>query len=114
MHHAGRSSLAHWWYRLRFHTENVCKTSGRFHLDCPPSDLCIVVSPTKARQTSVLIIEAASKSEGLETGVGVHRDVAEVVIVHALYNCTSRGVNHQSRATEVIGDDPVRDAGLYH
>src|SRR5439155_2377038 len=78
----------------------------------PPSNLRIIISCPEASEASVLVVETAREAEGLEAGVGVERDVAELVVVDPLRNRTSGSVDHQSRATEMIGDDPVRDAGL--
>src|SRR5438552_12639019 len=80
----------------------------------PTSNLCVIISRPESRQARMLIEEPAREAERLEPGIGVHCDVAELVVVHALDNRTSRCVDHQSRAAEMIRDDPVRDAGLDH
>jgi hypothetical protein len=50
-------------------------------LGCPTAGFRIVVPGAKARQLAVRIVQPTGKAEGLESGVRVQRNVAELVVV---------------------------------
>src|SRR5207253_3271190 len=79
-------------------------------LDCPATRLRIAVAGAKARKPRVLVVEPTGEAEGLEAGVGVECDVAELVVVDSLDDCASGRVNDQARAAEVITDNAVSHA----
>ncbi len=59
-------------------------------------------------------MQATRKAEGLESRVGVLRDIAKFVVVEALGDGAVGGVDDQPRAAEVVADDAVGDTALDH
>ncbi len=85
-----------------------------FVFGCPSSDGRIVVASTEADEAGVAVVEASGEAEGLEAGVGVEENDAELVIVDALGDGSVGGVNDEADAAEMVGDDAVHLAAFEH
>lgn len=78
----------------------------------PPAGLEIIISGSKSDQFGVAVVEPPGKSEGLEAGVGIERDITKLIIVQPLRNGTVGGVDNKPWATEVIANDAIRHTAL--
>jgi hypothetical protein len=63
-------------------------------------------------QLRVSIIQSTRKSKGLEAGIRVGDDLAELIVVHPLDNGTGGDIDDKPRAAEMVADDPVGHPAL--
>src|SRR5207253_2531437 len=75
----------------------------------PPTNHRVVVSRPEANKLCISVVKTASKAKRLETRVRIVDDVAKLVVVHALGDCPGRRVDNRPGASEVIGENTVRD-----
>src|ERR1700694_133318 len=80
----------------------------------PLSNPRIKISPSKAVKLCVSIINPPCKAKRLEAGIAVLQHSAELVVVHPLDNFSSCHFNDQPRTTQVIRDDAIDLARLFH
>ena len=53
------------------------------------------------------IVQSSRKAEGLEAGIGVGDNAAELVVVEFLNDIAGGNINEQARAAEVVGNDAI-------
>src|SRR4051812_24655522 len=58
----------------------ICSTKPQRILCGPPTAICIVVSHSKSGQLSIRVVQPASESERLETGVRISQHNAELIV----------------------------------
>src|SRR4249919_3405389 len=73
----------------------------------PPSGLCVIVSRPEPHELGIAVIKATCKPKRLEARVSIENHSPEFVVVHPLDNGAIRAVDDETRAAEMIGDDPV-------
>src|SRR5438552_2496098 len=107
-------NTVYWVVRYVFVKVGVASSKANRIFGNPASHAGIVISHTKPYQSCVLIVKAAGEAKRLEAGVGVGGDIAELVVVHTLSDCSLGSVDDEAWTSEMITDDAVCDAAFDH